>query len=150
LTDTSEWDSRIKAIVEYWRSLSSDDCLPRRKQFDPVSIPQLLPHIYLVDIHRDPLQFQLRLIGTRVVEFHGKDHTGRWLNDVFPHFEKTETCADMEAVANSGTIRYWKGKPRLNFEKDFAALERVFLPMVDTGKEVGTILGMTLFHLGRR
>jgi hypothetical protein len=48
----------------YWRRLRGNAPLPRRSDFNPRDIPDLLPYITLVAIAGD--RFQVRLIGTEV------------------------------------------------------------------------------------
>ena len=51
----------VGAAFAYWRGIRPDDAaLPGRQHLDPLHIPHLLPHIWLVDVLRDvPLFAQL-------------------------------------------------------------------------------------------
>lgn len=55
--------------------------MPQRRDLDPVDIPRLLPHIGLIEVHQDPMRFRYRLVGTNMVNYFGRDHTGRWLHE---------------------------------------------------------------------
>src|SRR3546814_9213349 len=44
----------IAALVAYWHSIHPPQGLPGRRHFDPVDVPWLLPHIWLLDVFRDP------------------------------------------------------------------------------------------------
>ena len=68
---------RVQRLHEYWRAKSgADDPVPRRRDIDPVELPDLLPNLMLVDVERNPLRFRYRLVGTRVVDFSYHDFTG--------------------------------------------------------------------------
>ena len=52
----------IKLFYEYWRSITPEGRLPGRQHFDPISIPQLLSNLWLIEVHREPLRFWRRLV----------------------------------------------------------------------------------------
>src|SRR3546814_691455 len=80
----------IAALVAYWHSIHPPQGLPGRRHFDPVDVPWLLPHIWLLDVFRDPWRFRMRLVGTGIVAHAGRDSTGRWLDDAFPNLRQTD------------------------------------------------------------
>ncbi|HEV7372084.1 PAS domain-containing protein [Arenibaculum sp.] len=70
----------LRSIYDYYRSLAPDGTMPGRRHIDPVDLRALLPHIVLADVLPD--DFRLRLVGTRVVDIWGKDHTGLTFGDL--------------------------------------------------------------------
>jgi hypothetical protein len=63
----------IVALFDYWRSKApAEGTLPGRRHIDPLDVPRLLPHIWLVDVVDEPRRFRVRLLGTALVE------TGTW------------------------------------------------------------------------
>ena len=71
----------IKLFYEYWRSITPEGRLPGRQHFDPISIPQLLSNLWLIEVHREPLRFWRRLVGSKIEEFAGMSPTGGWVGD---------------------------------------------------------------------
>ena len=57
--------------------------LPARADLEPMDIPQLLPHLMLIEVHRESsrLRFRFRLIGSAVCQYAGRNWTGRYLDD---------------------------------------------------------------------
>lgn len=47
-----------------------------------MSLPQLLGHLLLIDVLREPLRFRYRLIGTRLTERMRRDMTGKFFDDI--------------------------------------------------------------------
>lgn len=87
---------RVAAFHEYWCSLAptlapgSPRGLPRRADFDPAEIAQLLPYVMIVDLEDEdsgsprvaPFRIRYRLVGTAVVKFSGLDFTGAYLDEL--------------------------------------------------------------------
>lgn len=136
---------KIKCIVDYWLSIHPEEGLPGRQHFDPVAIPHLLANIRLLDVIGDPPRFFTRLMGTRLRSFYGREHTGHWYDEMFPHFMKSKTHADLVAAVRTKKPVWRRGKPNLHYLKDFLALERVFLPLARDGEHVDMILTLVLF-----
>ena len=70
------------AGLHYWEQLRRGRVMPSREDIEPLDIAALLPHVYLVNIAYDPLDFRYRLIGTKIVEHSLADYTGRSLRDL--------------------------------------------------------------------
>lgn len=128
----------IRQIVAYWRSQQDGGRLPDRRQIDPVCIPRHLTGITLIDATFEPARF--RFIGSDLVDHHGANYTGRWLDEVFPHFEGTQTQVDMVDVLRTGAPVYRKGKPLMTYEKAFVEIERVMLPYRNGGDRAELVL----------
>lgn len=94
-----------RAAHGYWARLRGPDgLLPGRQDVDPLDIPDLLPWVNLVEVHRrmDRLLFRHRLVGTGIVEISGGDHTGRWLHDVPGGGRPARVHPGYEAVVRTG------------------------------------------------
>lgn len=143
-------DRRLQQLHEYWRSLApGEGLLPGRQHFDPLHIPTLLPWVWLIDIHRAPLRFKFRLIGTEHARLSGRDVTGKWMDEVHGDATKVETWPQFVAAAERAEIGYRRG-PRLFPEQgEFTEMERLLLPMARNGREVDMLLGITIYHLTR-
>ncbi len=59
-------DRRQEAALAYWHSLRRGGGLPAYRQFDPVDVPDILPHLMVLDVLGPPLDFRYRLIGGEV------------------------------------------------------------------------------------
>ena len=141
----ADCNARTRDLFGYWQSVHPEFGLPGRQHIDPAQITALLPNVWLVDVQQTPLRFRYRLIGTRIAEFYGVDHTGKWLDEVFPQFIGSQTHTDCEATVADGQPRWRRGKPYLNYEEDFSRLERIFLPLAANGTDVDMLLCLTVF-----
>ena len=129
-TDT---DPMIDEIVAYWRSFYHDSVLPDRQETDPIEFPRHLSGISLLDVERNPWRFRFRLLSDDLVDHHGANLIGRWMDDVFPHFLGTRTELDLIATAESQAPVYRRGKPLMTYEKAFVEIERIPLPFCNSG-----------------
>lgn len=141
----ADYHVKIREIISYWRSIHPAQGLPGRQHFDPVDIPRLLPNLRLVDVEGNPPRFKTRLMGTVLVDFFGQEHTGCYFDDLYPKFAETATYIDMMDVVTSKQPNYRFGAPGLVYEKEFATVERIYLPMATDGVLVDLILTCILF-----
>jgi len=147
------WHSKIREMFAYWQSIRPvAGGLPGRRHFEPLAVPALLPNIRLIDIRREPLRLRYRLVGTRIVEAHGYDMTGQWLDEAHPEFrDDTPLRCEYMSVIEERRPSYRRGKPvfGVNAEK-YTATERILLPFAEDGQTVDILLAMTVFldHLG--
>lgn len=56
--------------------------MPSRRDIRPAEIVGLLPHMFLIDVLREPLRFRIRLAGTQVVRRFGQEGTGLMLEEI--------------------------------------------------------------------
>jgi hypothetical protein len=148
LTPAADWDPRISQIHDYWLLLrqrvaaetGNPASLPGRQHLDPIDIPHLLPLMRLVDVERAPLRFRYRLIGTHEAAIYG-EHTGRWVDEVFPAFKQPSPMRDdIVAAAEHGRPCYYRGAPRLGTVPEVEQVERIILPLARDGSEVDILL----------
>ncbi len=139
-------DARVRRLLAYWRSIRpAADILPGRRHFEPTDLPDLLRWLWLVDVARTPLRFRCRLFGTGHRDVVGRDFTGYWLDEVFPHFPATQTHADFTA-ALAGEPRWYRGAPDYAAAKGYSGIERLVLPLAADGVSVDMLLGLTVYR----
>ncbi len=145
--DVSSWHPRVRALYEYWLSIHpKEGGLPARRAFDPMAIPQLLPHVMLLGVSGRPPRFSYRVIGTRMVLALGGDFTGRWLDEVHAQQGQKPQFPAYERVALEAKPEWRRGPPHFaSYIEKCTQMERVFLPLADNGKDVDMILTIAVF-----
>ena len=73
-------DHRLVALHAYWKSQRGDRPWMLRADLQPEDIPRLLPIMLLIEAIGEPRRFRYRLIGTELVDFAGRDSTGRLID----------------------------------------------------------------------
>lgn len=143
--NTSTWDPKVEFLYNYWQSIVPDGGgVPNRSDFDPLDVYRILPWIWLVDVHHNPVRFKFRLMGTKNVEAMSRDVTGMWIDDAFPNFLNGTGCKDYLNVMENKIISYRKG-PAHYHVSDYRNLERVMMPLTVTGDTVDMILALTVY-----
>jgi hypothetical protein len=136
---------KIRKIFDYWRYIHPPSGLPSRQHLDPVDIPDLLPHIRLIDIVGDPPRFRVRLCGDRVRDYFGCPQHGRYFDEMFPSFtSRASYFAFMNAIVTHEPS--WDaGACDLNPAKVFVPMERIVLPLAGDGRRVDMLILVSLF-----
>lgn len=72
----------VAEVYRYWAERRGQRSMPGRADIDPLAMRGALGNIALIEVHRDPLRFRIRLAGTYQAERLGMDPTGLWLEDL--------------------------------------------------------------------
>ena len=139
-------DARLTQLFDYWLSKRQGKAPPRRADVRPGEIRPYLPIVHLIDVHREPLRFRHRLVGTELVERTGRNVTGQWVDeslygpatkDVFEGLKRvTEELRPYRTLANMNYL----GNSSLQME----AME---LPLVDDEGRASMLLrGASFFY----
>ncbi|NKB57271.1 MAG: PAS domain-containing protein [Alphaproteobacteria bacterium] len=139
----------VKELHTYWQSLAPEGKLPSRQHIDPVDIAPLLPNIWLLEVHREPLRFWRRLVGTRIEEYSGRNLTRGWIHDkVHDKVEEAKllnVSKSLIDVVETKMPNWRRGKPNISEHADYAELERLYLPLASDSETVDMILAITVF-----
>jgi hypothetical protein len=128
-------------LYRHWQSVRGDRPMPSRADLDPLSLPQLLGNLILVDVLRDPtrsLRFRYRLIGTRLTERVGRDMTGRHFDEVPEPAYRERLLAWHTGVVNE--LRPRAGATSKRLLERWAPYELLTLPLSTDGKTVDMTL----------
>lgn len=138
-------NGRIRTLYEYWCSIAPPGKLPGRQHFDPLHVPALLPNLWLVEVHHDPLRFFYRLVGSKIEEVAGERLTGLWFAQRLTGAALQRVNMGMQAVLENREPSWRRGKPRIRWEKDHMEIERLYLPFAADGENVDMILAISEF-----
>ncbi|GLQ07484.1 PAS domain-containing protein [Sneathiella chinensis] len=125
----------VKAGFDYWLSKTGGRSMPRWADINPAEMLPLLPHILVVHVQYDPLDFIERITGERIVERSAcKTMNVNWRN--CPEREPgSRMWTAFEEVVNrqepSYQILAYSGP-----KKDYLKIEAIICPISDDGKTV--------------
>ena len=128
----------VRQGLDYWTKARGERAMPARADLDPMEMIPLLPHVILLDVLRDPLDFRYRLIGTLVEEHMSAPYTGRR----FSEFEgqrapsRIWTCNE-RVVTERQPIR--SDIPYIGPKADFTTMEDIMMPLSADGESVDVI-----------
>lgn len=135
----------VNELHGYWRSLAPEGELPGRQHIDPVDIAPLLPNIWLLDVHREPLRFWRRLVGTRIEEYSGSNLTRGWVHDKLKEGKLSDVHKSLTNVVENKVPDWRRGKPYISDHTKYPELERLYLPLASDSETVDMILAITIF-----
>ncbi|MCC6469513.1 MAG: PAS domain-containing protein [Alphaproteobacteria bacterium] len=136
----------LRRLFAYWESCRRGQVYPRRADFDPLAIPELLPHLFLIDIEHgaDP-RFRIRLSGTFIDSVFARSSASRYLDDSPINRREPKRLDVYRRVAQSGRPE----ASHTSFVDDQGrryAYERLLLPLaVDDPARVDMIVGALAF-----
>jgi hypothetical protein len=120
--------------------------LPGRQHLDPADIPDLLPNLRLVEVHRAPLRFRYRLLGSRVDMVHGRSLLHQWLDEAHRADPKAAALLnDYRAVVETGRPSWRRGTPHVVPEPSVATVEVLRLPLARDGATIDMLLCCNLY-----
>jgi hypothetical protein len=127
----------ILVEIYYWDRKRRGRSMPNRADIDPTEIAPLLPHVFMVDVERDPLRFRYRLIGTSIVELLARDFTGRTVD--VANYSEEHVAALLQifgAVVDSRRPVGWKGNIFYVPGREWLQMESLLMPL---GKDEGKV-----------
>lgn len=153
-TETGAWapeevpDAKLRSFLAYWRSLAPVDVWPRRADFDPVAIPQLLPYLLLTEWCSDG-GIHVRLTGTHLVDKIGADPTGDRAeahagDAAFGDF----TIGVHDAIAHSRSPIYVVGRHVCDYTTRHHCC-RIAAPLSRDGRTLDMVVHCVIFHAER-
>jgi len=120
---------------EYWRRKRAGRAMPSRRDVDPAEIAKILPHIFLLDVRQQPLDFRYRLIGTKMDEHMLGRYTGLWMSQIPHQKAPSRIWANCRKVALEG--RPLSGDtPYIGKGKEFLTTEDLIMPLSADGRTV--------------
>ncbi|HIP79410.1 MAG TPA: PAS domain-containing protein [Kiloniellaceae bacterium] len=140
-------DIKLRQLYAYWQRLGGAECLPSRRDIDPVEIPTLLPNIFLIDVVGDAEDFVFRLAGTLVEDAFSMPLKGKSIAEIQKRAGTPIPVAHHIEVARGGGPRYREGK-MLVPGREHWEINRLLLPLASDGTTIDVLMGAAVFRLG--
>ena len=140
----------FRPLFGYWADRRRGRVAPSRADIDPVDLPAaLLPHLLLIDVERDPLDFRYRLAGTAADHIHGMRLRGVRVLDLEPEPFAKILQADLMRMAQDLEPQYLR-HDFINREAVSRRFRVLRLPLSDDGERLDIVLVLAEFGaLGR-
>jgi hypothetical protein len=143
--DLSSCHVKVAELFRYWNSRRPPHGLPGRQHIDPLDVPRLMPHIWLLDIERQPLRFRYRLVGTELVRAGGRELTGHYMDEIHGKFGQSPQAVNYVNLAMTNRPHWRKGSVTFDWDRDHVVVERLILPLCRDGRTADMILGISVF-----
>ena len=136
--------SIVRAGYDYWlekqRALEGEDTIPARRDFDPlIEAPRIVPHMMLMDVQPDPLDFRYRVVGTALRPHMAEDWTGRWLSDI--SFQRAGSMVwENNVLVLKERQPLLARPPYIGPHKDFLFVESIIMPLSGAGGTIAMLM----------
>jgi hypothetical protein len=137
-------ETELKDLLAYWEGKRGARAMPARADIDPIEIPQLLPHLIMVDTAETPEDFCYRLYGTEVCKGFEHDRTGLRFSEM-PRIENyDEVYRGYWLTYTEKAPNYFHGQI-VSDSRNYIGYSRLTLPLSSDGERVDKILGGVVF-----
>jgi len=134
-------DSSYDALLGLWRAKAGGRQMPRRSDFTPRDLKDVLRSIVLFErMERNPSHYRVRLVGTGLTDLAG-DRTGKMIDDFVPpdHAARWVECFDL-VLAGGQPLRFLG---RVNLKgREYLDAENLFVPLADNNDEPTFAMGL--------
>ncbi len=143
-------DPRLARLLSYWQDLKNGDLLPPRRALDPSAIPaDLVPHFFLYEVTRQPLDYRMRLAGSMLCATVGFEMRGKTFDEIHPPDQAAAIRLEFDEVVRTGRPHYAERSAQWLPDKKLP-YRRLLLPFADDGVTVDSLGGASLFELDQR
>ena len=125
----------LRQLLQYWDEKRGDRRAPSRDDIDPAEMIEALPNVFLIDVLAEPRRYRVRLMGTLLGEWCGRDHTGRYVDEI-----TDQAVATLHELVT--TWRPWRLLTELGRSSGGTRpYELLALPLSRDGATVNMVLG---------
>lgn len=139
----------IAEVMEYYNAVWQRGTWPSLNEFDPMSddIPQdLVDRMVLIEVTRRPWKFELRYAGAFIEESAGKYLKGQEFGARLKGEERLRFDRNLINLVSKGQPSWRRGKSYPRKDAEGWELERVMLPLSESGERVDLLLSVSKFH----
>jgi len=128
----------IHRLYDYWRSKGGGEGrIPPRSAIEPLELVEILPNLALVEAVGP--RFRYRLIGTRIVEFTGRDSTGKHFDELEfdrrePFWQRRYVKVFAGEILHGRDVMHW-------VDRDFIPYYWIGLPLLTPDGRIGQAIG---------
>lgn len=147
-------DLVLRNLLAYWRSkCEPDGRLPGRAAIEPADLPQLLPHLFLIDVESGndtAPAYRVRLLGTAQSVIYNGSYTGQTIEQMMGSKATLFRHAFDQVRQRRGPVGY-EGKLVWWFGKEWIEFESIQMPLASNGDAIDMIIGAGVFSImGRK
>lgn len=135
----------LRALYAYWLELARQaDGLPGIQAFDPLHLPKLLPHIWILEVDPESHRLRMRLAGESINAIYGRNVGGNFFADVFVPEDVPDLVERYRRTLGPPAIYRSTGRVYAA-EGRYSMGERVGLPMIGRDGATSTVIGGTVY-----
>lgn len=144
----NDWHPQVRELLYYWmRKCTADGHLPSRQAFDRTELADLLPHMWMLDVQRNPWRFRYRMAGCAFAAAIGRTIGNDWYDELRP-LAWAANRTRLITTVRDGIPTWRRGVMPMeddNFEfNGWRDVENLMLPLAVDGITVDAVVGISL------
>lgn len=139
-------DAGLRSLYDYWYTLGvAAGGLPSLQSFDPLSLPRLLPNMWILEVESETGRFRMRLTGENINAIYGRSIAGHYFREVFEPSDVDTIIARYTRALGEPAIFHASGSVYAAAGR-LSVGERLGLPMMGRAGATNTLLGATVYR----
>ena len=137
----------LRTLIALWEEKRAGRLAPTRDDFSPFVLRPYLPRVLIYEVVRNETsrRFRIRLYGTLISKYSGRDPTGKFVDEVMSEQAYADFNRGLSwATENAKPLR---AAGSYHFvDRSYVQFESVTLPLTaDGGSEIGQLLNITYY-----
>jgi len=134
----------VHRLYDYWQAKGgAEGRIPWRRDIDPLELAEILPNLAITEAVDG--RWRYRLIGTRIVEFVGRDSTGRYFDELEfdrkePFWHRRYARVFAGDTLHGRDVMHWVGR-------EFIPYYWIGLPLLTADGRIGQVISALDFQL---
>lgn len=130
----------IRQVYQYWLSKHRGSNMPRPDDIDILDLAFAIGSISFINVTDQSPRFQIRMIGSQVVERHGQENTGIFVDQI--EFEDTrEILLSSYGKVFARREPFWIERETFN-EQHIYVYECLILPLADESGQIVQLMSI--------
>ena len=134
-----------RQFIDAWKAARQGRLIPRKQDFDPLTVFPLLPNLWIYHYDRKEDLFRCRLAGENINKAWGRSIAGKLSQDIFGARDNAAVVAIWKKILDVPLIHFAKLE-RLSGNRLYVA-ERTVTPLADATGRGCYVLGLSLYAL---
>jgi len=138
-------DPDILFFLNAWKSARHGAIMPRKSDWNPMSVPRLLADIFLYQLDQERGDFRCLLAGETINDAWGGSVKGKMLREVVGPVDHPTVLGRWFQILRTPLLHYGKASERLT-ELRTRSAERLLTPLSNDDGEPEFVLGLALYR----
>ena len=138
--------AELRTLATLWEEKRAGRIAPTRDDFSPFVLRPYLPRVLIYEIVRSETmrRFRIRLYGTLISKYSGRDPTGKFVDEIMTEQAYADFDRGLSWAADNA--RPLRAAGTYHFvDRSFVQFESITLPLTSDAGEIGQLLNITYY-----
>ena len=136
---------QLVRVLSLWRAASGEQSFPQAGAMGPAELKPVLPDVHIYTVSADAPRYRVRLIGTRMTEYIGRNLAGKPVDEITPDLLRRAVSGLLFAAETARTWLHLMAPRALALPNgDHKSLESLWLPCAAHGETIDRVIAVSL------